>query len=157
MNPERLRKNAYRDGWGVMILAAVILLAGLLLSSQGQRALGKALTGLSFVPATVGGMLLYKAHRLKQNPEGLRSISIEESDERLLRLKGEADSRAFALTCGFIFLVYLGYTLAVPADIFEAPGWWLILLIMMMAFFSQGILLKLTLDKEKRSAPPEEE
>lgn len=157
MSPERLRKNARRDGWGVMILSAAILMAGILLSNQGQEGLGKALTGLSLVPAAVGGMLLYKAYRLKKNPEGLRSIIIEESDERLLRLKGEADSRAFTLTRGFIFLIYMGYTLAVPEDIFEAPGWWLIFLIMLMAFFSRGILLMLALDKEKRSVPPEED
>jgi hypothetical protein len=51
----------------------------------------------------------------------------------------EADARAHKIVPAALFLTYMGYTLMVPADIFEAPGWWILLLLLMLSLVSQAI------------------
>jgi hypothetical protein len=70
----------------------------------------------------------------------MKNIIISENDERIVALKNEADARAFKIIQGAIFLSYMGYTLLVPEDIFEAVGWWILMGLLFIAFISQGIL-----------------
>ncbi|KAF0092519.1 MAG: hypothetical protein FD141_703 [Fusobacteria bacterium] len=70
----------------------------------------------------------------------MKNIIITENDERLVALKNEADARAFKIIQGAIFLSYMGYTILVQEDIFEAVGWWILMGLLFIAFMSQGIL-----------------
>ena len=71
----------------------------------------------------------------------MKNIIISENDERLVELKNEADSTAFKIVKGAIFLSYMGYTLMVPGDVFESVGWWILLALLFITFISQGILV----------------
>ena len=78
----------------------------------------------------------------------MRNIIINESDERLVALRNEADAKAFKALQGALFLTYMGYTLMVPEDIFESVGWWIILVLLFISFISQGILFNIVIGKD---------
>lgn len=143
MRTENLKKEA-RTIITLSLAAGVLLLvAGTLLNVLDLELMSnnRALIGLSFIPFAVAGVYLWKLSALKNHPEKIRNIIVTESDERLVQVKNEADAQSFRLTQALIFLAYMGYTFAVPEDIFESPGWWLLLLLLLFSFLGRGLLL----------------
>lgn len=134
-------------------IGLVLLLAGIYISVARENIgnLGRGLTGLSFIPLAMAGMYFYKYNRISKDPTSMKSIIIDESDERLSRLRDEAGAKAFRLTKGALFLGYMGYTLLVPEDIFESLGWWILFGCMFLAFVSEGLFLKAGLDRDRES------
>lgn len=143
MRTENLKKEARTIYTLSLAAGALLLVSGILLNLLDLELLSnnRALIGLSFIPFTVAAVYLWKYNTLKNHPEKIRSIIVTESDERLVQVKNEADAKSFRLTQALIFLAYMGYTLAVPEDIFESPGWWLLLLLLMFSFLGRGLLL----------------
>jgi len=79
----------------------------------------------------------------------MKKIIIQESDERLVALKNEADAKALKIIQGSIFLAYMGYTLMVPEDIFESVGWWILLVLTLIAVSVQGFMNSRVVMKNK--------
>ena len=81
----------------------------------------------------------------------MKPVIISENDERLVAAKNEADAITFQVLRWALMLVFFGYTFMVPADIFEAPAWWIIFGLYFIAVMLQGIILSIFQRKEKDS------
>lgn len=143
MRTENLKKEARTIFTLALAAGALLLLSGILLNLLDLKLLAnnRALIGLSLIPFSIAALYLWKYLTLKNHPEKIRGLIVSESDERLVQVKNEADTKAFRLTQALIFLAYMGYTFAVPEDIFESPGWWLLLLLLLFSFLGRGLFL----------------
>lgn len=144
MNTEKIIKEARAIMLICLAIGIVLLAAGLVLKIAHLNIISnsKALIGLSFIPLSLAMIYYYKIIMIRKNPQKMREILINESDERLAALKNEVDAKAFKIIRGAILLAYFGYTFIVPADIFESVGWWIILILLILSFLAQGILGK---------------
>lgn len=144
MNTEKIIKEARTIMLICLAIGIVLLAAGLIFKIAHLNIISnsKALIGLSFIPLSLAMIYYYKIIMIRKNPQKMREIIINESDERLAALKNEVDAKAFKIIRGAILLAYFGYTFIVPADIFESVGWWIILILLIIAFLAQGILGK---------------
>jgi|GEM_PF-719729 hypothetical protein len=144
MNTEKIIKEARAIMLICLAIGIVLLAAGLVLKIAHLNIISnsKALIGLSFIPLSLAMIYYYKIIMIRKNPQKMREIIINESDERLAALKNEVDAKAFKIIRGAILLAYFGYTFIVPADIFESVGWWIILILLILSFLAQGILGK---------------
>lgn len=124
-----------------LIIGVILLGAGIIFSILQMNLFpnNRAIIGLSFIPLSVAFIYYLKLLWIKKYPQTIKEIIINESDERLVALKNEADAKAFKILQATIFLVYTGYTLMVPADIFESVGWWILLIILFVSFIAQAI------------------
>ncbi len=100
----------------------------------------RAIVGSSFLPLSVAFVYYLKLRQIKKSPQKMRKFLVNESDERIVALKNEVDAKALKITQAALILAYMMYTLMVPKDIFESPGWWILLLILFVSFVSQGII-----------------
>jgi len=149
MNTEKIVKETKTIMLSTLLIGITLLELGILFGWMGITLIpNRALIGLSFIPLTVALMYYIKLVSIRKSPEKMRPTIIDESDERLVALKNEANARAFKILQGALFLSYMGYTLMVPADIFESVGWWILMSLLMLSFFSQGLLLKNALSKD---------
>jgi len=142
MNTEKIVKEA-RIIMIIGIIVGVVLLGiGIVFSIIDVSFISnkKAIIGLSFIPFSAALVYYFKLSTIKKTPQKMKNIIISENDERLVALKNEADSKAFKIVRGAIFLSYMGYTLIVPEDIFESVGWWILMVLLFITFISQGIL-----------------
>lgn len=140
MNTEKVRKDTKLILLATLVIGVGLLAAGLLLRSLNIDQINhKAIIGLSFIPLAVAAMSYYKLNLIKKDPNKIRDILINESDERLVAVNNEADAKAFRIVQGLLFLAYMGYTLMVPKDIFESIGWWILLVLLFVTFITQGV------------------
>lgn len=124
-----------------IIVGVLLLGTGIVFSIIDSKLISnnKAIIGLSFLPLALAFIYYLKLSIIKTTPEKINNIIISESDERLVALKNEADSKAFFITKGAIFFAFLAYTFLVPEDIFESIGWWILMGLLFISFISQGI------------------
>jgi len=125
------------------------LAVGILFELMDSKLLpnNKAVVALSFIPLAVAFASYVTLQTIKKNPQKMKDVIISENDERLIALKNQADANAFKILQGILFFSYMGYTLMVPEDIFEAIGWWLITFLLLVSFLLQGILSAKSMDK----------
>ena len=147
MNTEKIVKEARAIMIICIAIGLVLLIAGVVFSIIDVNLISnkKALIGLSFIPLSVAFVYYSKLSKIKKAPHKMKNIIINESDERLVALKNEADAKSFKLIQGSIFLSYMAYTLMVPEDIFESIGWWILLALLFITFISQTVLTITTL------------
>lgn len=133
-----------------LVVGVIILGVGIVFSMMGSGIISnpKAIVGLSFIPFGVAFTYYMKMVSIQKAPQKMKEIIIQENDERLHALKNEADAKALRIVEGILFLTYTGYTLAVPGDIFEAVGWWLLMIVMFAAFIIQGIMNRIIVDTD---------
>jgi len=151
MNTEKIVKNAkimmiVSIGVGILLLILGILFS---LTDASFISNNRSLVGLSLIPFSLALVYYIKLSRIKKSPQSMKSIIINESDERLIALKNEADAKSFKIVQATIFLFYMAYTLIVPEDIFESIGWWILLVLLFITFLSQGILSYRVLKNQK--------
>lgn len=141
MNTEKIVKEARLIMYATLLVGIALLSAGLIFTWIDARIVSnnRALIGLSFIPLSVSLMYYLKLTKIQNDPQKMKAIIISENDERLQALKNEADANAHRLVQSAIFLAYMGYTLMVPADIFESIGWWMLLLLLLLAFISPAV------------------
>lgn len=151
MNTEKIVKEAKVIMITTLIIGITLLVLGITFSLMDIKLIAnnKAIIGLSFIPLGVAFTYYLKLKRIEKSPLKMRNTIINESDERLVSLKDEVDAKAFKIIQGALFITYMGYTLIVPADIFEAVGWWILLSLLFISFISQGIMSKIMLGKNK--------
>jgi len=142
MNTEKIVKEAKLIMLVCLIIGIVLLGAGIVFSFIDVSFITnpRAIVGLSFIPLSVAFVYYLKLAKIRNNPESMKKIIIQESDERLVALKNEADAKALKIIQGSIFLAYMGYTLMVPEDIFESVGWWILLVLTLIAVSVQGFM-----------------
>lgn len=145
MDTEKIIREARAVMLACFAVGFVLLAAGVVVKTAHLNIISNsnALIGLSFIPLSLAFVYYYKITMIRKHPEKMRQTIISENDERLVALKNEVDAKAFKMVQGAILLAYFGYTFAVPADIFESVGWWIILILLFLSFFSQGILGKI--------------
>ena len=151
MNTERILKESKVMMIVTFVIGLILLATGVAFTLFEVTLINnnRALIGLSLIPLSVGLMYLYKYTQIKKSPSKMKAIIINENDERIINLKNEADAKAFRIVQGVVFLLYMGYTLMVPEDIFEAVGWWILLVILFVSFMAQGILTAVAMGKNK--------
>ena len=151
MNTEKIVKEARFIMITGIIVGVVLLGIGIVFSIIDVSFISnkKAIIGLSFIPLSVALVYYYKLSTIKKTPQKMKNIIISENDERLVALKNEADSKAFKIIQGAIFLSYMGYTLIVPEDIFESVGWWILMVLLFITFISQGIFISIAMKTQK--------
>ncbi len=138
-----------------LIVGFALLAAGIVLQITDSNLIAnkKALVGLSFIPFAFALMNYFKLIKLLKSPEKMKHVIVDETDERLVRLRNEVDAKTFKFLRWAIFLAYMGYTFIVPTDIFESLGWWLLLILLIFSFVIQAffakIILSSTLPTEK--------
>lgn len=143
MNTEKILKEARIIMVTCLITGLLLLIIGISLSAMEVSFISnkKAVIGLSFMPLSVALIYYLKISSIKKTPDKMKSIIINENDERVAALKNEAAAKAFKIVQGAIFLSYFGYTLMVPEDIFESVGWWILMALLFITFTSHGLLL----------------
>jgi len=151
MNTEKIVKEAKLIMLICLIIGIVLLGAGIVFSFIDVSFITnpRAIVGLSFIPLSVAFVYYLKLAKIRNNPERMKKIIIQESDERLVALKNEADAKALKIIQGSIFLAYMGYTLMVPEDIFESVGWWILLVLTLIAVSVQGFMNSRVVMKNK--------
>lgn len=137
---------------------AASLIAGFLLLATGMLfeafdihiiQNNKAIIGVSFIPLGLAFAFGLNINMMKKNPRGMRPILIAELDERVTALKHQADSITFRVLRWALALMFLGYTFAFPAEVFESAGWWITFSFFFLAFFVQAVVLKYLMNREK--------
>ena len=151
MNTDKIVKEARIIMVIGLLVGFVLLGIGIVFNIKDVSIISnnKAIIGLSFIPFAVALIYYLKLWGIKKTPQKMKNIIISESDERLVALKNEADSKAFKITRWSIFLGYMGYTLMIPEDIFEAAGWWILMGLLFITFVSQGVLSAKALKNSK--------
>lgn len=151
MNTEKILKESKVIMIVTFVVGVLLLATGIIFTVLDVTLIknNRALIGLSLIPLSVAFMYFYKYTQIKKSPNKMKEIIINENDERIVNLKNEADAKAFMIVKGTIFLAYMGYTLMVPEDIFEAVGWWILLVILFVSFMSQGIITAMAMLKNK--------
>ena len=151
MNTEKILKESKLIMMVTFVVGVLLLATGIAFTLLDVTLIknNRALIGLSLIPLSVGFMYYYKYTQIKKSPSKMKEIIINENDERIVNLRNEADAKAFMIVKGVIFLAYMGYTLMVPEDIFEAVGWWLLLVILFVTFMSQGLIAAMAMWKNK--------
>jgi predicted membrane chloride channel (bestrophin family) len=144
MNTEKLVSQTKFNIIVSIITGVLLLLTGIIFSMFDlvPVKMTKAITGLSFIPFGFAFANFINLLRIKKSPQKMRTVIVSHNDERLVAIRNEADARAFRILQWLLFMVYMGYTLMVPNDIFEAVGWWIILIILFVSYILQGILYK---------------
>lgn len=142
MDTQKIAKESKIIMIVTLTLGIVLLAVGIVFSVLDVNLIpnNKAIIGLSLIPFGVAFAYYIKLSRIKKSPQAMRSIIINENDERLIALRNEADAKAFKILQGTLFLTYMGYTLIVPEDIFESVGWWILMSLLFISFISQGII-----------------
>ena len=151
MNTKKIEREAKVIIIVTLTIGIILLVTGVVFSFLGYRVLpnNKALIGLSFMPLGVALTYYLKLTKIRKSPEKMRSIIISENDERIAALKNDADAKTLKIIKGLLFMSYMGYTLMVPEDIFEAVGWWILLGLFFATFMLQGILTAKAMKTEK--------
>ncbi|MGB4587663.1 MAG: hypothetical protein WBI17_00310 [Clostridiaceae bacterium] len=151
MNTDKILKESKVIMIVTFIVGVLLLATGIAFSLLEATFIknNRALIGLSLIPLSVGVMYYFKYTQIKKSPNKIKEIIINEIDERIVNLKNEADAKAFKIVQGLIFLLYMGYTLMVPEDIFEAVGWWILLIILFVSFMAQGLITAMAMWKNK--------
>ena len=151
MNTKKIEKETKVIIIVILTIGIILLATGVVFSFLGYRVLpnNKALIGVSFMPLGVALIYYLKLTKIRKSPEKMRSIIISENDERIAALKNDADAKTLKIIKGLLFMSYMGYTLMVPEDIFEAVGWWILLGLFFTTFMLQGILTAKAMRKEK--------
>lgn len=111
----------------------------------------KAITGLSFIPLASAFTSAYYLHLLKKRPDKMKAIVIAENDERLIAVQNEVDAITFRILRWALVLVFFGYTLAVPKDVFESAAWWTIFVFFFMSYMIQSILFTVKYGKKQKN------
>lgn len=147
MNTEKILKESKVIMLVTFVVGFILLATGIGFTLLDVKLIenNRALIGLSLIPLSVGFMYYYKYTQIKKSPNKMKEIIINENDERIVNLKNAADAKAFMIVKGVIFLVYMGYTLMVPEDIFEAVGWWILLVILFVTFMAQGLITAMSM------------
>jgi uncharacterized membrane protein len=150
MNTEKIIKETKVAMTASLVIGLVLLATGIIFSLLDINLIknNKAIIGLSFIPLCVAFVYYLKLTRIRKSPQKMREILVNESDERLVALKNEADAKAFRIIQGALFLAYMGYTLMVPEDIFESAGWWILLVLLFVSFIAQGIISSKVMKKD---------
>jgi len=153
MNTEKIIKETKVIMTATLIVGLVLLATGIIFTLLDINLIknNKAIVGLSFIPLCVAFVYYLKLMRIKKSPNKMKEILVNESDERLVALKNEADAKAFRIVQSALFLAYMGYTLMVPEDIFESVGWWILLGLLFISFISQGVISSKLLKKDNSS------
>lgn len=153
MSKEKVIKEAKVIFIVTFVLAIALLAVSITLSRLEINALNnKAIGALSLIPFSVSFIYLGKLLGIKKYPLKMRSLIIHETDERLVAAKNEVDAKALKITQAAMVFGYMGYTLMIPEDIFEAVGWWLILVLTFTSFFAQAII-GISKKKEEEASP----
>ncbi|MDD4403077.1 MAG: hypothetical protein PHI24_14835 [Desulfitobacteriaceae bacterium] len=155
MNDEKIVKKKKVIILSTLIIGVILLMTGILFDLMKIDLVpnNKALIGLSFIPLSLALSSYIILVKIKKSPQQMRSIIINENDERLAALRNEAEANAFKILLGVLFLTYTGYTLMVPGDIFESVGWWILMLLLFFSFILRGALLT----KAMRKHDPKQE
>ena len=142
MNTGKIVKEAKMIMLVCLIIGIVLLGAGIIFSFIDVSFIAnpRAIVGLSFIPLSTAFVYYLKLTKIKNSPQRMKKIIIQESDERLVALKNEADAKALKIIQGSIFLAYMGYTLMVPEDIFESVGWWILMVLTLIAIMVPGVM-----------------
>ena len=142
MNTEKIVKEAKVIMLVCLTIGIMLLGAGILFSFIDVSYIEnpRALVGLSFIPLCTAFVYYLKYTKIRNSPQKMKKIIIQESDERLVALKNEADAKVLKIIQGSIFLGYMGYTLMVPEDIFESVGWWILMVLTLVAISVQGFM-----------------
>ncbi len=142
MEIQKIIKESKIIMYTTLVVGIILLAVGIIAGRMGLSSInGKALVGLSFIPLVVAAMYFVKVRKIIRSPQQMRSIIINEIDERLVAQKNEANAQAFRIVQAVIFLAYMGYTLLVPADVFVTAGWWILLGLLFTALFAPALLL----------------
>ncbi len=141
MNTEKVIKETKLIMLVMLAIGLILLATGIVFSLLDSPIIknNRAIVGLSFIPLAVAFIYYLKFTLIKDSPLKMKKILVNETDERLVALKNEADAKTFRIIQGILFLTYMGYTLMVPEDIFEATGWWILLVLLFLSFVIQAV------------------
>lgn len=151
MDTDRIVRESRTIMIATLLIGFALLAVGLVSSTLalGLTPNDRAVTGLSFIPLAVALFYYVKMTRIVNSPQSMRKVIVEENDERLVALKNEAEAKTLRVVNGVLFLTYMGYTLMVPADVFEAVGWWILLGLLFVSFASQAVLTQIITRRER--------
>ena len=129
---------------------AANLIAGLVLMAVGiyWRLQGtalswnpKALIGLGFIPTAIAIGKAVQLYTFNRHPKESMPVLIAMSDERLQAERNAADAAANRFLTWLLYLLFLGYSLMFPTDVFETPAWWILFALFILATLLPAAIL----------------
>lgn len=141
MNTKKIVKETKLIMFSFLIVGLLLLAVGIIFSVFKINIIqnNKAITGLSFIPLSLALTYFIKLLLIKKSPKNMHDVIIFQYDERLVAIRNEADAKAFRILHWILFMVFMGYTLIIPDDIFESVGWWIILGLLLISYMLQVI------------------
>jgi len=141
MSTKKIVKETKLIMFSFLIVGLVLLAAGIIFSVFKVNIIqnNKAIIGLSFIPLSMAFYYFIRLLLIKKSSKNMHNAIIFQYDERLVTIRNEADAKAFRILQWILFMVYIGYTLIIPDDVFESVGWWIILGLLLISYMLQGI------------------
>lgn len=136
MDTSRIIRQKRMEIRANLVAGVVLLLAGLLLAGFKVQAVPnpKAVFALGFIPLGLAFSSWVMLNGIQKRPEEMKDIIVSINDERLAAARNQAEAAANRVFRWLVCLVFLGYSLIVPGDVFRAIGWWLILVLFCLSY-----------------------
>jgi hypothetical protein len=126
-----------------LVAGLVLMAVGIYWRMQGT-ALGwnpKALIGLGFIPLAIAIGKAVQLYTFNRHPKESMPVLIAMSDERLQAERNAADAAANRFLTWLLYLLFLGYSLMFPTDVFETPAWWILFALFILATLLPAAIL----------------
>ncbi|MGE5450188.1 MAG: hypothetical protein ACM3PA_02275 [Methanomassiliicoccales archaeon] len=135
---------------GNLILGALLLVCGIVFTIQDINLLpnNKALIGISFIPLAMAFSQWLNIFMIKKYPQEMSPSIIASHDERLVLIRNAAEAQTQRIIRWLLNLVFIGYTLMVPAHIFETVSWWAVVFFWALSYALPVLFLQLGNRKE---------
>ena len=119
-----------------IILGVVLLTIGIVFRVMNVHFTenNKAIIGVSFIPFAIAINKLTNIHNIKKHPKSMSTVIVAENDERLIMQRNEAEAISNRIFRWVIYLVFIGYSLMLPSEAFEATGWRAVLLLFLLSY-----------------------
>jgi hypothetical protein len=144
MNTDHIIKRDRLEMIINIAVGIVLLAAGIFMRVQNIHIIqnNKALIGLSFIPLAIAFTKWFNLYNIRKHPKQMSTVIISENDERLVNERNEAEANTSRVFRWMLYLIFMGYSLIVPSDVFEAAGWWIVFSLFCMSYLLPLIFLK---------------
>lgn len=129
-----------------LIAGTVLLITGIFMISFNINIVpnNKAILGISLIPFAVAFSKWINLIFIKKYPKEMDPTIVSQNDERLITERNEAEANTNRIFRWLLNLIFMGYTLIVPADAFKSIGWWIVLALLCLSYLMPLIMLKRT-------------
>ena len=146
MNTQNLIKKSKLIIKANLIVGTLLFIIGILMILFNINVVpnNKAIIGISFIPFAVAFSKWINLVFINKYPEEMAPSIVSENDERLVAERNLAEATTNRIFRWLLLLVFMGYTLVVPSDVFKTIGWWIVFALLCFSHLIPLVMLKLS-------------